>query len=73
MTKPRDNYKGPGLVNDVKIDKALLDIYNFDFKVEKCYAIVKNVDDCSMMQINDTENYVRYHVVSLMERSKFRN
>jgi glutamate racemase len=70
LTKPRDNYKGPGLVNDVKIDKALLDIYNFDFKGGKMLCDSKNVDDCSMMQINDTENYVRYHVVSLMEKIK---
>jgi len=70
LTKPRDNYKGPGLVNDVKIDKALLDIYNFDFKDGKMLCDNSNADDCSMMQINDTENYVRYHVVSLMEKIK---
>ena len=70
LTKPRDNYKGPGLVNDVRIDKTLLDIYNFDFEGGKMLCDSKNVDDCSMMQINDTENYVRYHVVSLMERIK---
>jgi len=70
LTKPRDNYKGPGLVNDVRIDKTLLNIYNFDFEGGKMLCDSKNVDDCSMMQINDTENYVRYHVVSLMERIK---
>ena len=70
LDKPRDNYKGPGLENDVKIDKALLDIYNFDFKGGKMLCDSQNVDDCSTMQINDTENYVRYHVVSLMETIK---
>lgn len=68
LTKPRENYKGPGLTNDVKINKALLDIYNFDYKDGKMLCDSKNVDDCSMMQINNTENYVRYHVVSLMEK-----
>ena len=70
LTKPRADYKGPGLTNDVKIDRALLDIYNFDFKDGKMLCDNKNVDDCSMMQINDTENYVRFHVVSLMEKIK---
>ncbi len=73
LTKPRDNYKGPGLTNDVKIDKALLDIYNFDFDGGKMLCDNKNMDDCSMMQINDTENYVRFHVVSLMEQIKNSN
>ncbi len=67
LIKPRDNYKGPGLSNQVKINKDLLDIYNFDFSKGKMLCDNANVDDCSVMQINDTENYVRYHVVSLME------
>ena len=28
----------------------------------------ENIDDCSVMQINDAENYVRYHLVSMMEQ-----
>jgi hypothetical protein len=28
----------------------------------------ENVDECSIMQINDAENYVRFHLVSLMEQ-----
>ncbi len=67
LKEPRDNYKGPELNAKVKIDKALLDIYNFDYSNGKMLCDNTNVDDCSMMQINDTENYVRYHVVSLME------
>jgi glutamate racemase len=70
LKQPRDNYKGPGLSDQLKIDKALLDIYNFDFSKGKMLCDNTNVDDCSVMQINDTENYVRYHVVSLMETIK---
>ncbi len=70
LKKPRDNYKGPGLKNDVRIDKALMDIYNFNFDDGKMLCDNPNVDDCSMIQINDTENYVRFHVVSLMETIK---
>ncbi len=64
---PRDNYKGPGLSGDVKIDKTLLDIYNFNFDNGKMLCDTKNLDDCTTMQINDADNYVRYHVVTLLE------
>ena len=36
----------------------------------------KNADDCSILQINDPENYVRYHLVTLLEnirKSKTKN
>lgn len=68
LKTPRKNYKGPGLDGDVKIDKTLFDIYNFNFDNGKMLCDSKSVDDCSMIQINDAENYVRYHVVSLMEK-----
>src|SRR5690606_22159059 len=28
------------------------------------------LDDCSVIQLNDAENYVRYHLVSLMEQMR---
>jgi glutamate racemase len=68
LKTPRENYKGPGLDGDVKIDKTLFDIYNFNFDNGKMLCDSKNVDDCSMIQINDAENYVRYHLVSLIEK-----
>jgi glutamate racemase len=70
LTKPRDHYNGPGLTGDLKIKKALMDVYNFDFSDGKMLCDQPDTDDCSVMQINDTENYVRYHVVSLMETIK---
>jgi len=68
LNTPREAYKGPGLEGDVKIDKTLFDIYNFNFDNGKMLCDSKSVDDCSMIQINDAENYVRYHLVTLMEK-----
>ncbi|WP_223826727.1 glutamate racemase [Flagellimonas sp. S3867] len=68
LKAPRKDYKGPGLDGNLKIDKTLFDIYNFDFDSNKMLCDSKNVDDCSMLQINDAENYVRYHLVTLMEK-----
>lgn len=67
LKKPRQDYKGPSINGDVKIDKTLFDIYNFDFNNSKMLCDTKKADDCSILQINDAENYVRYHVVTLLE------
>lgn len=58
---------------DIKINKTLLDIYNFDFDDSKMLCDTKKVDDCSILQINDAENYVRYHMVTLMENIRKSN
>ncbi len=64
----RDNYRGPSLTSaEFRIDKSLLDIYNFDFDHSKMLCDTKNTDDCSVLQINSADNYVRYHLVSMME------
>ncbi len=68
LSKPRTDYKGPSLEGDVKIDKTLFDIYNFDFVESKMLCDTEKTDDCNTLQINDTENYVRYHLVSLLEQ-----
>ncbi|QDH79915.1 Asp/Glu/hydantoin racemase [Echinicola soli] len=68
-SKPRDSYRGPSLDNpEFKIDRSLLDIYNFDFDHSKMLCDARDTDDCTVLQLNDTENYVRYHLVSLMEK-----
>ena len=43
-------------------------MYNFDFNDSKMLCDEEKTDDCSMLQINDAENYVRYHLVSLLEQ-----
>jgi len=68
LKKPRGDYKGPSLDGDVKIDRMLFDIYNFDFKNSKMLCDTEKTDDCSILQINDAKNYVRYHLVTLMEK-----
>jgi glutamate racemase len=52
-TAPRESYKGP-------LPKQL-DLYAFDMK-----GMLAN-EDCSCVQINSPGNYVRYHLVSLLE------
>ncbi len=65
---PYRAYKGPGLAGDMAINKALLGAYNFDFSGGKMLCDNENIEECSVMQINDAENYVRFHLVSLMEQ-----
>lgn len=65
---PTGNYRGPSLNSaQYKIDKTLLDIYDFDFDKNKMLCDTKNTDECQVLQINSSDNYVRYHLVSLME------
>lgn len=69
--QPRDDYRGPSLQNsEYQIDKTLMDIYNFDFDHGKMLCDSRNTYDCTVLQINDSENYVRYHLVSLMEQMR---
>lgn len=66
---PRENYRGPSLDHpDFKIDKSLFDVYNFDFDQNKMLCDSPDRDDCQIMQINSPENYVRYHLVSMLEK-----
>jgi len=73
LKAPRKNYKGPGLEGKTKIDKTLLNIYNFDFDKNKMLCDATTPGDCNNLQINDAENYVRFHLVSLMEQIKNAN
>lgn len=66
---PRENYRGPSLANaEFRIDKALMEIYDFDFDKNKMLCDSKSTDDCQVLQLNSSDNYVRYHLVSLMEK-----
>lgn len=70
-TMPQQAYRGPSLENpNYKIDKALLEVYNFKKEGNSLLCDTENVDDCSVIQLNDAENYVRYHLVSLMEQMR---
>lgn len=67
--QPRDNYRGPSLDHsDFKIDRTLMDVYNFDFDHGQMLCDTQDMDACQVLQINSPENYVRYHLVSMMEK-----
>jgi len=67
-TKPRKNYKGPSLSNDeLKIRNELMEIYDFDTTGNALLYEIKN-DQYYTLQLNNPENYVKFHLVSLCER-----
>lgn len=67
--QPREDYLGPSLHHEqYSIEKALMDNYRFDFSGNKMLCDSRIIDDCNVLQINSTDNYVRYHLVSLLEQ-----
>jgi glutamate racemase len=66
--KPREAYNGPGLDSpELKIEKDLLKIYNFDM-AQNALLCDSPGDDCNIMQLNSPENYMKYYLVQLCER-----
>jgi hypothetical protein len=67
----RNDYKGPSLKNkQYTIDTTLLSIYNFNKSSNKLLCEFDDKGNCLDIQLNDPENYVRYHLVSLLEKMK---
>lgn len=73
-TLPREDYKGPSIRNSrYKIDTSLNEIYQF---IKSGNSLLCEYDDkgkCTDMQLNDPVNYVRYHLVSLLEKMLVEN
>jgi glutamate racemase len=68
--KTRKEYKGPSLTNqDLKIQKELLPIYNFD-KTGNALLLQFKDDQCIEVQLNSPENYIKYYLISLCEQLK---
>lgn len=68
LTAPRESYKGPSLSDPAyPIDRSLLEVYNFDFSDARMLCDSDDPYDCTVMQINDPGNYIRYHLVTLLE------
>jgi len=70
------NYKGPVAEAEDGIRTSLLDMYHFNFSDSKMLCDtndVSDVSDCSAMQINDPVNYMRFHLVSLLEQVRASN
>lgn len=53
-----------------RIDTALLNVYNFNKANNKLLCEYDDKGRCLDVQLNDPENYVRYHLVSLFERMR---
>jgi glutamate racemase len=69
LTKARNEYKGPSLKNSTyTIDTSLFSAYRFDASGNKLLCEYDDKGSCLDMQLNDPSNYVRYHLVSLLEK-----
>lgn len=68
-TRPREDYKGPSLHNNqYKIDTSLNAVYGFIKSGNSLLCEFDGKGNCIDMQLNDPTNYVRYHLVSLLEK-----
>lgn len=68
LSSPRDDYRGPSLTDSLyRIDRTLMNAYNFDFSSNRMLCDSDDRENCTVMQINDAENYIRFHLVSLLE------
>ena len=75
-SQTRSNYRGPSIKNaSLPIDTSLLPAYHFDKSYNKllCEYDPNNPNNCLDIQINDPENYVRYHLVTLLEKMRADN
>jgi glutamate racemase len=69
LTTFRQAYKGPSLTNkNYPVLLPLLDRYHFDSSKGKLLCEYDAAGRCLDMQLNDPVNYVRYHLVSLLEK-----
>lgn len=67
-TQPRLDYRGPSVDHpQAKLDTTILPRYGFDWqKGQMLYN--GTADQPKNIQINSIENYIRYHLVSLLEQ-----
>ncbi|MFM9020938.1 MAG: glutamate racemase [Sediminibacterium sp.] len=70
-TSYRKEYKGPSVKNaQYKIDTTLMSIYRFNRAGNKLLCEYDDKGACQDIQLNDPENYVRYHLVSMLEKMR---
>ena len=73
-TKPAAGYIGPSLQNKkYPIKKELLAAYNFKTDNNGMLFNKKDLASSDTIQINSVENYVRYHIVGLVEKIRMKN
>ena len=69
ITKARKDYKGPSVKSiQYPIDTSLLAAYHFNKAANQLLCEYDDKGSCLDMQLNDPSNYVRYHLVSLLEK-----
>jgi glutamate racemase len=68
-SEPSSKYIGPGLQNKkFPIKKDLLAFYRFNTQNNNMLFNKADLSSSDTIQINSVENYVRYHIVSLLEK-----
>ncbi len=66
----RKNYRGPSFtIKNALIDKTILNRYNFDFSNNQI-LFSGNEKHPSQIQLNSIDNYIKFHVISLLEKIK---
>lgn len=74
LTTVRTTYKGPSIKNkQLPIDPSLLPVYKFNPDNNKLLCEFDASGNCLEMQLNDPANYVRYHLVTMLEKMKQQN
>ena len=69
LTQARKEYKGPSMKNPIYIiDTTLLSAYQFDKSNNKLLCEYDDKGSCLDLQLNDPANYVRFHLVTLLEK-----
>jgi len=67
-TAPREKYKGPSENNDdAKIDLSILKRYGFQWN-KSDMLFEGDLENPNNLQINSVENYINFHLVSLLEK-----
>lgn len=70
-SRVRTDYKGPSLQHrNYPIRPELMQVYRFDTSNNRLLCEYDNQGRCTEIQINDPSNYVRYHLVSLLEKMR---
>ncbi|MBN2417349.1 aspartate/glutamate racemase family protein [bacterium] len=72
-TQPRAEYRGPAFDNaDADIERPLLSRYGFDWENNNMLYSGSR-DNPQEVQLNSIENYISYHLVSLLEKMRLNN
>ncbi len=71
VSRIRSDYKGPSLSNkNYPIRPELMAVYKFDTTNNRLLCEYDGQGRCTEVQLNDPVNYVRYHLVSLLEKMR---